>query len=128
MALYAQTSGVLSTNSGTFVPIPGLSFTIPQGVGTSALIILNLPNPYANGTNFPGGTFGISVNNTISPVQAVFTYNEPTPISTGRIPTTLVVSVPLSQTGTQAIQAMWFGVRGSTVIIDTPATLSATID
>ena len=47
MAMYAQTSGIHSTNSATFVPIPGLNFTIPQGVGTSALIILNLPNPFA---------------------------------------------------------------------------------
>jgi hypothetical protein len=128
MAMYAQTSGIHSTNSATFVPIPGLNFTIPQGVGTSALIILNLPNPFASGANFPGGTFGISVNDTISPVQAVFTYSEPNPVSPGRMPTTLIVSVPLSQTGTQTVQAMWFGVRGSTVIIDTPATLSATIN
>ena len=127
MAMYAQTSGTQSTNSGSFVPIPGLTFPIPEGVGTSALIILNLPNPYATGSNFPGGTFGISVNGTISPVQAVFTYNEQKPQSTGRIPTTLVVSVPLVQTGPQTIQAMWFGVRGSTVIIDTPATLSAVL-
>jgi hypothetical protein len=125
MALYAQTSRTLTTNSGSFVPIDGLTFSIPQGVGSSALIILNLPNPYATGNNYPGGTFGISVNGTVSSVQAVFTYNEQVPSSTGRIPTTLVVSVPLLQTGPQTIQAVWFGVRGSTVIIDTPATLSA---
>jgi hypothetical protein len=128
MALYAQTSGVQSTTSGSFMPIPGLTFSIPEGVGSSALIILNLPNPYATGSDFPGGTFGISVNGAIAPVQAVFTYNEQVPPSTGRIPTTLVVSVPLVQTGPQTIQAVWFGVRGSTVIIDTPATLSAILD
>src|ERR1041384_2976240 len=124
MALYAQTSGTQQTNSGTFVPIPGLSITIPEGVGTTAIVFLNVPNPYAKGNNFPGGTFGISVNGTVSPVQATFTYNEQTPQSTGRIPTTLVLSVPLSQKGPQAVQAVWYGVRGSTVIMDTPSTLS----
>ena len=64
MALYAQTTGTQQTNSGTFVPIPGLTLTIPEGVGTSALIILNVPMPYAQGNNYPGGTFGITVGGT----------------------------------------------------------------
>ena len=128
MALYAQTSGTHQTNSGSFVPIPGLSITIPQGVGTMAIVILNVPNPYAVGINFPGGTFGINVNGVTSPVQATFTYNEQAPTHTGRIPTTLVVGVPLVQTGRQTVQAVWYGVRGSTVIIDTPATLTAIPD
>jgi hypothetical protein len=126
MALYAQSSGTQQTNSGTFVPIPGLTITIPEGAGTSALIILNVPNPYAKGNNFPGGTFGISVGGVVSPVQATFTYNEAQPQSTGRVPTTLVLSVPLQQIpGGQVVLGLWYGVRGSTVIIDTPATLSA---
>ena len=123
MALYAQTSGTQKTNSGTFVPIPGLSLTIPAGVDTMALAILNLPNPYAQGNDFPGGTLGISVNGAVSPVQATFTYNEATPQSTGRIPTTLVVGVPLAAVA-QTVAAVWSGVRGSTVIIDSPASLS----
>jgi mannose-binding lectin len=127
MALYAQTSGNQSTNSGSFVPIPGLTITLPEGVNTSALVILNVPNPYAKGNDFPGGTFGISVNGTVSPVTATFTYNEQVPVSTGRIPTTLVVSVPLG-IKPQAIMGMWFGVRSSTVNIDTPASLSAIIN
>jgi hypothetical protein len=126
MALYAQTSGTQQTNSGSFVAIPGLSFKIPEGVGTAALVILNVPNPYATGSNYPGGTFGITVDGTVSPVQAVFTYNEQKPQSTGRVPTTLVVSVPLAGAA-QTVAAVWFGVRGSTVIIDTPATLSAVL-
>jgi hypothetical protein len=60
-------------------------------------------------------------------VVAGFTYNEQAPPATGRIPTTLVLSVPLGSKP-QAIVAMWSGVRGSTVIIDTPATLSAILD
>ncbi len=126
MALYAQTTGTHQTNSGTWVPLPGLTITLPEGVGTMAIVILNVPNPYATGNDFPGGGFGISVNGTLSPVQAIFTYNEKTPQATGRVPTTLVVGVPLTQVkGGQHVQAMWFGVRGSTVIIDSPSTLSA---
>ncbi|MBR1272605.1 hypothetical protein JQ629_34525 [Bradyrhizobium sp. AUGA SZCCT0222] len=127
MALYAQTSGTQSTNSGTFVPIPGLSLTLPEGVGTSALVILNLPMPYAQGNDYPGATVGITVNGTALGVAASFTYNEQVPSSTGRVPTTLVVSVPLAG-APQTIAGVWYGVRGSTVIIDTPATLSAILD
>ena len=80
--------------------------------------------PYSPGNNNPGGTFGISINGTMSPVVAGFTYNEQQPTSYGRIPTTLVVGVPLDMKA-QTITAMWQNVRGSTVIIDSPATLSA---
>jgi hypothetical protein len=127
MALYAQTSGTHSTNSGSYVAIPGLALTIPEGVGTVAIIILNLPSPYAQGNNFPGGNLGIAVNGTVSPVQASFTYNEQTPQSTGRMPTTLVVGVPLGQKP-QTVTGMWSGVRGSNVIIDSPATLTAILN
>ncbi|MHC2331939.1 hypothetical protein [Bradyrhizobium sp. USDA 4454] len=123
MALYAQTSGTLSTNSGTFTPIQGLSLAIPEGVGTTAIVTLNVPNPYATGTDIPGGMFGVTINGKVSPVVASFTYNE-TPSSFGRIPTTLVVGIPLGNAA-QTIQAVWGGVRGSTVIIDSPASLSA---
>jgi mannose-binding lectin len=124
--LSAVTSGTQSTNSGSFVPIPGLTLSLPEGVGISGLVILNLPNPFAQGNNTPGGLFGISVNGTVSPVVASFTYNEAVPPSTGRIPTTLVLAVPLTTTK-QVIQGMWQGVRGSKVIIDSPATLSVVV-
>jgi hypothetical protein len=124
MALYAQTTGTHSTNSGTFVAIPGLSLTLPGGAGGSMLVILNLPNPFATGNNFPGATFGISAGGVVSPVQACFTSGQQSPSSSGRMPTTLVVSIPLTDTN-QTITAMWYGVRGSTVAIDSPATLTA---
>ncbi len=92
-----------------------------------AILILNAGLPYATGNNNPGGNFGVTVNGAVSPVIAGFTYNEKVPPSTGRIPTTLVVGIPLTQKP-QAVQAVWQNVRGSTVIIDTPATLTAIID
>lgn len=124
MALYAQTAGTLSTNSASFTPMQGLTLTIPAGVGAMAIIILNVPMPYATGNDIPGGTFGVTLNGAVSTVVAGFTYNEGTPPSSGRIPTTLVVGIPLGSTP-QTIQAVWCGVRGSTVIIDSPATLTA---
>jgi len=124
MAMYAQTTGTQSTTSGSFVPIPGLTIVLPEGVGTTALVTLNLPAPYALGSDYPGGTLGIAVNGVVSPVQATFTYSEPKPESSGRMPTTLVVGVPLAGTQ-QKITGMWQGVRGSQVIIDSPSTLSA---
>jgi hypothetical protein len=123
MASYAQTSGTLTTNSGTYTPIQGLSLPLDQGVGVTAIVMLNVPSPYATGNNFPGGNFGISINGQLSPVVASFTYNESVPPSTGRIPTTLVVGVPLTMDA-QTVQAVWSGVRGSTVHVDSPATLS----
>jgi mannose-binding lectin len=85
---------------------------------------VNLPLPYATGNDYPGGNVGITVDGTLASVTGGFTYNEQVPPSTGRVPTTLVVSVPLTLTQ-QKIVAVWSGVRGSTVIIDTPATMSA---
>jgi len=123
LTLSVQSPASASTNASSLTPMPGLQLKMPQGDGESALVLLNLPNPYAKGTDFPGGSFGISVNGTVSPVTASFTYNEQVPPSTGRVPTTLAVSVPLS-VQPQSIVALWAGVRGSTVIIDTPATLS----
>jgi hypothetical protein len=119
--------GSQTTNSGSWTAMTGLTLTLPQGVAETALVILNVPNPYATGSNFPGGNFGIQVNSTVQSAFASFTYNEQVPPSTGRIPTTLTVAVPLSSSGTTAITAVWAGVRGSTVHIDSPAVLSAII-
>jgi hypothetical protein len=42
------------------------------------------------------------------------------------MPTTLVVAVPLTNKP-QTVQGVWAGVRGSTVIIDSPSSLSVVI-
>ena len=89
-----------------------------------AIVTLNVPFPFATGNDNPGGTFGVSINGVTSTVIAGFTYNEKQPPAYGRVPTTLVVGVPLGPKP-QVIQALWQNVRGSTVIIDSPATLSA---
>jgi len=123
MISYAQTQGSHSTNSGSFTLIPGLSLTLPEGVEDTALIILNVPNPYATGNANPGGTFAISVGGVVQAPIASFTYNEAVPPSSGRVPTTLVVGVPLASKP-QPVLALWQNVRGSTVIIDSPASLS----
>jgi hypothetical protein len=127
MIVYAQTTGTQSTNSGSWVPMPGLAVKLPEGVGEQALLILNVPNPYASGNNYPGGNFGLQVNGMLQSPFASFTYNEQNPPSTGRIPTTLCAVVPLSQTGAVTVVAVWSGVRGSTVHIDSPATLTGII-
>jgi hypothetical protein len=120
-SLYAQTNGH-TRNSTSFVPIPGLTFQLPGGSGDVAIVTLNLPQPYATGNDFPGGVFRISVNGTMLPNEASFSYS--VQIGNNRIPTTLVVGVPLTMTK-QTVQAMWHNVRGSTVILDSPSTLSA---
>lgn len=127
MIISAESSGTQSTSSSAWTAIPGLAITLPQGAATTALLILNVPNPYATGTNVPGGNFALEVNGKLLNVIASFTYNEEAPSSTGRVPTTLSVAVPLLPTGQSSVVAVWSNVRGSTVIIDTPATLSAVI-
>ena len=119
---YVQTTGTHSTNSSSWTQIPGLSLVIPEGVGTTAIIILNVPWPYAGGDNYPGGSFGIQVDGTLSPVIGGFTYNVIN--GNARVPTTLVIGVPLGNKA-QTITAVWQNVRGSNVTIDTPASLTS---
>jgi|HubBroStandDraft_1064217.scaffolds.fasta_scaffold00011_62 hypothetical protein len=121
---YAQTTGSLSTSSSTWTPIPGLAIKLPRAVERSALVILNIPNPYARGEDFPGGDFGLQVDGTLLGPYASFTYSEQRPASFGRMPTTLSVVVPLSGDHEVAVVAVWSGIRGSTVNLDSPATLT----
>lgn len=124
---YAQTKGELSTNSATAVDLPGLAVTIPGWTFRSneALVTVNIPNPYATGQDFPGGIFQVAVNGIIQDYLACFTYSNKTPESFGRVPVTLVTKVSLPQSDQSAtIQVKWYGVRGSTVKLDSPASLS----
>ena len=124
---YVQTSGVLQTNSGSYVAIPGLTLTLPEGSGVEAIIILNLPNPYAAGNDYPGANLGISVDGTVQSNYACFTYGDPKPALPNRMPTTLVVGVPLGPKP-QKIQAVWAGVRGRDGHHRHPASLTMFLD
>jgi hypothetical protein len=124
MIISAQSSGNYSTSNSAWSAMPSLSVKSPGGVGETVLAILNVPNPYATGNDTPGGNFGIQVNGTLQPATATFTYNDKAPTSTGRIPTTLCVPIPVNSKDPLVITAVWSNVRGSTVHIDSPATLT----
>jgi hypothetical protein len=127
MIISASGTGTQSTNSGSWAAMPSLSITLPGVVCESVFLILNVPCPYATGNDFPGGNFANAINGTVQAPYASFTYNEQQPQSTGRIPTTLTVVAPLNSATGATVQAMWSGVRGSTVHIDSPATLTAIV-
>ena len=55
---HVQVNGPLQTNSANWTAMTGLTLTIPEGVGIQAIVILNVPNPYATGNNYPGGNLG----------------------------------------------------------------------
>lgn len=124
MTLYVQTSGTQSTGSSSWTPIPGLGFTIAEGVGVTAIIVLNVPNPYSDGLMAPGGNFGIEVDGKLSAVIAGYSYTEQTRQASGRVPTTLVVGVPLINKP-QQIKAVWAAAHESNIVIDSPASLTA---
>jgi mannose-binding lectin len=126
MIVNAQTSATMTIkNAVDWVELPGLTVQVPEGVGEQALLILNVPNPYATGNANPGGNFGLKVNGEVQSAFASFTYCEVNPSSSGRVPTTLVITVPLSESGGLTVTAVCSSVRGSTVVIDSPATLTA---
>ena len=125
MALtYVQSSGNHQTNAPDYTPIPGLELTLPEGVKTEAIIILNVPNPYAVGSKDPGAYFGVAVDGNVLPMFACFTFRESD--SSNRVPTTLVVGVGLTMKP-QKIQGMWSGIRGSTMRCRTASCLSRSL-
>jgi hypothetical protein len=127
--LYAETTGQHETMAGSWVSIPDLQFTLPKATSdqTRALVTLNLPNAYARGSDNPGAYIGISVNGSVLTPVGCFTSEQKAPVSFGRSPVTLVLMVKLLQNDEQLVRGVWQSVRSSTVIIDTPSTLSAVI-
>jgi hypothetical protein len=123
-ALFAQFSGYQQFLGPA--PIPGLTLTLPEGAGESALVILNVPASWAvvgGGNNGQGGQFNISVDgNTLAP-YAAYNYLTSMPLQNvnGRIPATLVVSVPL------LLQPQTVVALASNCIIDSTASLSAIV-
>jgi hypothetical protein len=122
VTIFVQTTGTHKSplNNLGLAPIPGLSLQIPAGSGEQALVILNVPAPYLTRYLDEGGyvAFCVSVDGTTLPANAKFT--GPNDV---RVPTTLVVAVPLAAKP-QTIVALWggFDVYGH---IDSPASLSA---
>ncbi|MEA2931179.1 MAG: hypothetical protein QOG38_3607 [Hyphomicrobiales bacterium] len=89
-----------------------------------------MPNPYSytESTQYAaGGWFGIAVDGTTLPNVASFTFVRPSqPVeNVGRIPTTLMVAVPLAGKP-QTVVALWRS-YGMWLRLDTPASLSALI-
>jgi mannose-binding lectin len=124
MIISAVTSGSLSTSNASWTPIPGLVVQAPELVGEAVLFVLNVPNPYATGNNYPGGNFGFFFDGEMQGPFGSFTYSEQNPSADGRVPTTVCMSVVLKNKGPTAVTAMWSAVRNSTVHIDSPATLT----
>ena len=122
MIISQETSGNHSTNSASWTAISGLVLRITQVVGEEVLFVLNVPNPYANGNNYPGGNFGIQIDGVLQAPYAAFTYSDQSPSTPGRVPTTLCVAV--TPKGPITATAVWSAIRGSTVHIDSPATLT----
>ncbi|HEX8225801.1 MAG TPA: hypothetical protein VF605_18495 [Allosphingosinicella sp.] len=130
--LYAQTNPVhQTTNNAAFVDMAGLTLTLPAASATArhALLILDVPNPYAIGSNFPGANFRFKVNNVVDmtlPIACFTYFVQNLPGSSGRMPTNLVARVKLGSAAT-TVQAVWQSVRSSKVIVDTPCSISAVL-
>jgi len=111
--LHSQANVPQTTTSSAWADILGLQLTLPASspAHPTALVILNVPMPYATGNNNPGANFGIEFNGSVIAAGG-FTYNEKVPPSTGRVPTTVVAVVnllPIPST----VEAVWSNVRGS---------------
>jgi len=125
---YAQTTAALKTTSSTPVPIAGLTITLPAetGVEKEAVITLNMPNLFLEGTpvgGTRGGEVSVFVDGTLVAAGQISDDNTMPP-GDGRKPTTIVVKVPL-HSSQQTVAAKWNAVRNSTVQTDTFASLSA---
>lgn len=72
-----QTTAPAKVHADQFVEMPGLSLNLPPAstTQTKALVILNVPEPYAKGDNFPGIIFGISVGGSMIATGG-FTYSQ----------------------------------------------------
>jgi mannose-binding lectin len=127
--LYAMASSQ-GTTGDSYVDMTGLTFVLPAQTNNTnrAIITLNVPSPVAHGDNYPGATFRILQDGADLDPIAIFTSSSKQPDmgNTGRSPTTLTVAVDL-KAGPSTIKAQWAGIRGSSVVIDSPATLSAVI-
>lgn len=129
--VFQSINSKVSTSSSSWENIPGLSVNLNDlayAGSKEALVTLTVPSPYATGNNYPGIDFAITMNGNVLSSGSV-TYSDKNPVSSGRVPFSIQILVGLSnhsQLGT--IQAQWRGVRGSTVHIDSPCSISAIVN
>lgn len=124
--LFAEISSAPNMSSTQFVDIPGLALDLPPTTQGSphAVIILNVPSPFAEGSEFPGLDFGINVNGQVVAIGS-FTYQMRQPESFARSPFTLAVRVALRDGLNTPVRAQWRSIRNSTGHIDSYACISA---
>ncbi|WP_053077569.1 fucose-binding lectin II [Burkholderia cepacia] len=111
--------------SETYVDIPGLHLDLAkENIRDGKLLVtLNVPTPYATGDNYPGIYFAITTDKGIV-ADGCFTHSEKAPATSGRSPFTLVVAIDAGSDVT-FVKGQWKSVRGSTMHIDSFASLSA---
>ncbi|KWO47844.1 fucose-binding lectin II [Burkholderia sp. MSMB1459WGS] len=111
--------------SETYVDIPGLHLDIAkENIRDGKLLVtLNVPTPYATGNNYPGIYFAIATDKGVV-ADGCFTHSTKAPETSGRMPFTLVVAIDVDSSVT-FVKGQWKSVRGSTMHIDSFASLSA---
>lgn len=130
-----STNGTHTTSGSSWQAIPGLTITLPlwSQQHPYALVTLNVPAPYAIGTYFPGGNFGISLYgglNPVAPKGSISTdIEDPPGNQTGRIPVTLQVLVHLNAAIPTVVTGLWQAPANlnSILVIDSPASISAVL-
>jgi hypothetical protein len=125
---YAQTKPARqTTNDQAWAAMEGLDIALPVADPNHdrALITLNVPNPYATGDNSPAGDFALWINGSVVENMPIACFSYSTNGSS-RVPTTLVAEVKLGSSPI-SVQAVWKSIRNSTVIVDSPCSLSAVL-
>ncbi|EQB97956.1 fucose-binding lectin II [Photorhabdus temperata] len=122
----------ISTSSDdSWEDIPGLSISVIEHSlkrSTKALIILNIPTPYASGNDYPAVTFAITMNSKVL-ASSTISYDYSRPDSFGRRPATVQTCIDLTDTNSLgSIQAKWKASRKSIGHIDSYCSISAIID
>ena len=126
-------AGPQVTTSTSYVPMTNayggrLEFTHAADSG-SVLVMLTVPNPIAVGHNYPGISFGLMVNGTMSRMIANFTSETMDPGTTGPRPTTLVLQVGGDRAHPTNIQAVWMVLGPSTTgVLNTYASLTGIVN
>lgn len=121
-ALYKQVNGDPTTKSGSYVDIEGLNFSLPPAAAgfNSALVTLNVPQPFAEGGTSNGIEYQIDVNGA-SKVKGAWTNGTS---QNGRSPFTMVALIPLTAIA-QSVKAQWLAVRNGTAHLGGSASMSA---